>query len=189
MFDLWVQWSMHCFAQAWSRYASTSGHTTSNCNWQKVMADWVKTNYSSKFKTYQMYDLAKRIFHYLSDDLKILKEWEEYFGEYSDFQAENTTSLATLQNLHVFGRLCANALATSYPVAILGAVFMEGSRYLATRLQHLDHWKLFFLVRSYAVTSHQSAKQPKHHETIITVPVSSLASISLRRILLCSYNL
>ena len=98
------------------------------------MADYVKLAWSSKYKTFQLFDLSKRLYRYLVDDLKILEEFESTFGERADFQHDFMNSLNVLQNFHTLGKIVAAYMTQSYPTALCGVVFMEGCCLLVVAL-------------------------------------------------------
>ncbi|CAE7444488.1 unnamed protein product [Symbiodinium sp. CCMP2592] len=117
-------------SHAWKRHASRQGITTaSGSSYQKTYSDWVTENFSQRFKTFQIFDLAKRVMHYLND-LDCVNRFSEALGDHCDFQHENLSTLATMQNLHVFGKLVVSLSAT-YSLELLSEVFIVGSRYLA----------------------------------------------------------
>lgn len=93
------------------------------------MSDYIKLNWSSKYKTFQLYDLSKRIFRYL-DELKCLKTFEFFFGERADFQWEGLSQLSILQNMHTLGKIASAFLTQTYPVELCAVVFMEGCCHL-----------------------------------------------------------
>ena len=128
----WDQMFKTC--QAWAKYAAANGLTTSNCAWSKKMADYVKLAWSSKYKTFQLFDISKRLYRYLVDDLECLDSFEKIFGERADFQNESTQTLNILQNFHALGKIVATHLAPSYPVSLCAVVFTEGCCLLARSL-------------------------------------------------------
>ena len=77
------------------------------------MNEWVRLNFGTKFKTGQLFDLSKRIHHYARAALQCLALWEGVFGE-CDFEHAELSTLATVQNLHVLGKIAANFLVASY---------------------------------------------------------------------------
>lgn len=120
----------HAQVQAWKRHASRQGITTaSGSSYQKTYSDWVTENFSQRFKTFQIFDLAKRVMHYLND-LDCVTKFSEALGDHCDFQHESLQTLATMQNLHVFGKLVVS-LSAAYSLELLREVFIVGSRYLA----------------------------------------------------------
>ena len=120
----------HVQVQAWKRHAQRQGITTSSgANYQKSYSDWVTENFSQRFKTFQIFDLAKRVMHYLSD-LDCVNKFTEALGDHCDFQHEQLQTLPTMQNLHVLGKLILT-LSAAYSLELLAEVFIVGSRYLA----------------------------------------------------------
>ena len=120
----------HVQVQAWKRHAQRQGITTSSgANYQKSYSDWVTENFSQRFKTFQIFDLAKRVMHYLSD-LDCVNKFTEALGDHCDFQHEQLQTLPTMQNLHVLGKLILT-LSAAYSLEVLAEVFIVGSRYLA----------------------------------------------------------
>lgn len=117
-------------SKAWARHASSQGLTTANCQWIKQMSDWLRCNFSSKYKTYQIYDLSRRVLHYLQDDLHCLAEFDSFFGERSNFQHEGFNTLNCIQNLHVLGKVVANFLTSSYSAELLSVLFMEAACFM-----------------------------------------------------------
>lgn len=117
-------------AQAWKRHAQRQGITTSSgAHYQKSYSDWVTENFSQRFKTFQIFDLAKRVMHYLND-LDCVKQFTEALGDHCDFQHEQLQTLPTTQNLYVLGKLVMTSSAT-YSLELLSEVFIVASRYLA----------------------------------------------------------
>lgn len=121
--------------EAWSKFATTKGLTTSNCQWQKSMSDYIKLAWSSKYKTFQLFDLSKRLYRYLVGDLKCVREFEEIFGQRSDFQHEAANTLNILQNFHALGKIVAAFLTQTYPEQLCAALFVEGCCLLVTCFQ------------------------------------------------------
>ena len=116
-------------AEAWTRHAQKQGYTTSNCAYQKIYSEWVKENFGQRYKTFQVYDLAKRVLHYL-EDLGCVAEFNDMFGDHCDFMHENLQTLPTLQNMHSLGKIIASGLQSTYSNDLLGHVFLTGCRYL-----------------------------------------------------------
>lgn len=133
-------WSQNTPTEAWLRHAEASGLTTGNCKWSQVLGDYVKANWSAKYKTAQMFDLSKRVYNYLDRDLgrEHLDKFAKYFGEMTDFQNADLHSLAALQNMHCFGKLVCCNLLQSYPKPLLAALYMQGCRFFASSLNSLD---------------------------------------------------
>lgn len=96
------------------------------------MGEYVKSNFGSRYKTQQLYDLSKRVYNCMTKDFNIFTEWNEFFGEFSDFSHQELTALACLQNLHSLSKVV-NSLSGSYPQSLLGALWMEGCRFVAPR--------------------------------------------------------
>ena len=120
----------HVQVQAWKRHAQRQGITTSSAaHYQKSYSEWVTENFSQRFKTFQIFDLAKRVMHYLSD-LDCVNKFTEALGDHCDFQHEQLQTLPTMQNLHVLGKLILT-LSAAYSLELLAEVFIVGSRYLA----------------------------------------------------------
>ena len=78
----------------------------------------------ASFKTFQIFDLAKRVMHYLND-LDCVTKFSEALGDHCDFQHESLQTLATMQNLHVFGKLVVS-LSAAYSLELLTEVFIRG---------------------------------------------------------------
>ena len=116
-------------AEAWTRHAQKQGYTTSNCAYQKIYSEWVKENFGQRYKTFQVYDLAKRVLHYL-EDLGCVAEFNDMFGDHCDFMHENLQTLPTLQNMHSLGKIIASGLQSTCSNDLLGHVFLTGCRYL-----------------------------------------------------------
>ena len=119
--------------QAWQKHADSSGLTTGNCQWGKLQGEFVKSNYGSKYKTGQTFDLSRRIFNYISKDLRCLESFTQQIGDKADFQNPDLSTLSTLQNLHVFGKIASNNLLASYPRELVASLFLQGCRLLAPR--------------------------------------------------------
>ena len=113
--------------QAWTRHAQKEGITSTNSQYQKQYAAWVKENYSQRYATFQLFDLSKRVRHYVSD-LDALNDFNE-LGDVCDFENKNLQSLAVLQNMRSLGKVI-NTLATTYHHGLLAQVFVTASRLL-----------------------------------------------------------
>ena len=123
-------------AEAWLKHADQHNLTTGNCRWGVQQGEFVKSNFGAKYKTAQLYDLSKRVWGYLSNTLgpEALEQFTN-LGEVADFQHADLVTLATLQNLHCFGKLVCNNLGTgSYPKALLSVLYIQGCRFLVPRL-------------------------------------------------------
>ena len=116
-------------AQAWARHASVNGLTTGNCQWARMMGEYVRNNFSCRYKTTQLYDFSKRLYNSLTQ-LGVLQAFTEFCGEWVDFQSSELNSLATMQNLHLFCRII-QTLSQSYPDGLLSVLFLEGCKFLA----------------------------------------------------------
>ncbi|CAE7405505.1 unnamed protein product, partial [Symbiodinium necroappetens] len=107
--------------EAWKRHAQRQGITTSSAaHYQKSYSEWVTENFSQRFKTFQIFDLAKRVMHYLSD-LDCVNKFTEALGDHCDFQHEQLQTLPTMQNLHVLGKLILT-LSAAYSLELLAEV-------------------------------------------------------------------
>ena len=120
--------------KAWFRHAESNGLTSTNCQWGKLQGEFVKTNFSGKYKSSQLYDLSKRIWNALTRDLQCSQEWVDFCGEYSDFSNSEVQALPTLQNLHCWSKIVSNSLICSYPLDWLVILWMEGCKFLVASL-------------------------------------------------------
>lgn len=113
--------------QAWTRHAQKEGITSTNSQYQKQYAAWVKENYSQRYETFQLFDLSKRVRHYVAD-LDALNDFNE-LGDVCDFENKNLQSLPVLQNMHSLGKVV-TTLATTYHHGLLAQVFLAACRLL-----------------------------------------------------------
>ena len=118
--------------EAWTRHASQNGLTTSNCQWSRAMWDFAKQNFGARYKTGQMYDLAKRVFNSISNGLQCMKEFSDCMGEQADMAHPELNSLNCLQNLHVLSKIVMVSLQHSYPQQLLAMLFMEGAKMMVS---------------------------------------------------------
>ena len=94
------------------------------------MGEYVKNNFSTRYKTTQLYDLSKRIHNALQNLAQpLLTVFVDFVGNNVDFQTPELNVLSTLQNLHVLTRVLSN-LQQSYPAEIISMLFMEAVKFL-----------------------------------------------------------
>ena len=101
---------------------------------QKLMGEFVRSNFQPRYKTTQQYDLSKRLWNSLSS-AGCLQQWSDVLGEWSDFQCAELNTLSALQNMHSLSKIVLNSLQDSYPAALLSTLFVEGCKLLATCLR------------------------------------------------------
>ena len=129
-----LPWSDVAASEAWSRRAAQKGLSTSNCQWTKLMGEFVRSNFQARYKTPQQYDLSKRLWNSLSS-AGCLQQWSDVLGEWSDLQCAELNTLSALQNMHSLSKIVFNSLQDSYPAALLSTLFIEGCKLLATCLR------------------------------------------------------
>ena len=78
--------------------------------------------------------MSKRLFNAIFRDLKCFDEFQDHFGEFTDFQHPELQALAVLQNLRTWAKLVTSSLMSSYPRSVMVMLFMEGCKLLATCL-------------------------------------------------------
>ena len=99
-----------------------------------MYADYVKDNHSQKYKTFQLFDLSKRVRHYLID-LDLITKFADFFGDRCDFQLDGFSgmTLSVLQNFHCLGKVIC-ALSSTYETPLLAELFIAAGRHFARSL-------------------------------------------------------
>lgn len=117
-------------AQAWKGYCDYKYFTFRNCQYQKEQWNYIKDNWSNRYKTGQQFDLCRRLGRDLKD-LECYDQWQEFFGKHSEFP-EGESLLTVIQNMQAFTNQLSSNFLSSYPPAVLAVVCMEGCKFMAT---------------------------------------------------------
>ena len=116
-------------SQAWKGYCDYKGFTFRNCQYQKEQWDYIKDNWSNRYKTGQQFDLRRRLCRDLKD-LECYEQWHDFFGKHSEFP-EGESLLTVIQNMQAFTNQLSSNFLSSYPPAVLAVVCMEGCKFMA----------------------------------------------------------
>ena len=101
------------------------------------MGEYVKNNFSTRYKTTQLYDLSKRVHNALQNLAQpLLATFVDFIGKNVDFQAPELNVLSTLQNIHVLTRVLSN-LQQSYPPDLISMLCMEAVKFLELCLRFI----------------------------------------------------
>ena len=91
--------------------------------------EYIRENWSHKYKTGQTFDLCRRLARDLRD-LHGFDLWDGFFGKYAEFP-EGESLLTVVQNMQSFThQLCMNFLS-SYPPELLAIMALEGCKFMA----------------------------------------------------------
>ena len=115
--------------QAWKGYCEFKCFTFRNCQHQKEQWNYIKDNWSNRYKTGQQFDLCRRLCRDLKD-LECYDQWQEFFGKHSEFP-EGESLLTVVQNMQAFTNQLSSNFLSSYPPAVLAVVCMEGCKFMA----------------------------------------------------------